>query len=117
MKFIILGVFLLFSSVSYADGTYTGKITIIQSGHKPTIQISSDTYIMVTLDPIPDIDSSCGTGNRLLLDAGTEWGKILTSHLLSAQARGQSVTIGTIGCVSQSSSSKSWELINWVRSN
>lgn len=117
MKSIILGMFLLFSSISYADGTYTGKITLVQSGYKPAIQISSDAYIMVTLDPIPNVDSNCATDNRLLLDAGTEWGKILTSHLLSAQAREQSVTIGTIGCVSQLSSNKSWELINWVRSN
>jgi hypothetical protein len=117
MKLIILGIFLIASSVSHADGAYTGKITLVQSGHKPAIQISSDAYIMITLDPTPNLDGSCATDSRLLLDAGTEWGKILTSHLLSAQARGQSVTIGTIGCVSQSSSSKSWELIKWVSSN
>ncbi len=116
MKFIVLVIFLLFSSVSYA-GTYAGKITLVQSGHKPSIQISSDTYIMITLDTAPDIAGGCATDNRLLLDAGTEWGKVMTSQLLSAQARGQSVTIGTNGCISQSSSSKSWELMDWVRSN
>jgi len=71
---------------------------------------------MITLDSVSGV-TSCATDNRLLLDAGTEWGKIMTSHLFSAQARGQSVTIGTNGCVSQSSSGKSWELIDWIRSS
>ena len=97
-------------------GAYEGKITLIQSGHKPSIQVSSGTYVLITLDPTP-VSASCATDSRVLLDAGTEWGKIMMSHLLSAHARGQSVMIGTNGCVSQLSSNKFWELIDWVRSN
>ena len=118
MKSIVFLIFLICSSVIYA-GEHTGKITVIQSGHKPSIQISSDTYMMVTLDPAPIIASGCSTdeSSRLILDAGTEWGKVMASQLLAVQARGQSITIGTDGCVSQSGSGKSWELINWIRSN
>lgn len=118
LKLLTFFIIVFFSSVGFA-GVHTGEITSIQSGNKNSIQIMSDTYVLVALSPAPNLSGGCSKdwGSRLLLDAGTEWGSIMLSQILSAQARGQSVTIGTNGCVSQSSSNNSWELIDWIKSN
>lgn len=109
----------LFLSSAHA-GSYSGKVTHLQAGNAQKASLSPLTgtsYLMVTLDPLPTITASCAKdpARRLIIDATTEHGKLMSSILIAAKAASQEVTLGGYSeCVSQSSSGNTIEMINWV---
>lgn len=118
-RYLFSGVlYLLASFTEAAPYQYIGTVEVIQTGHKNSIVIQSDTYAIITLDPLPVFDgTSCAldSSKRIILDAGTEWGKIMYTQLLTAQATGRSVMIGTKSCATQTSTGNKWEVIDWMK--
>ena len=109
----------LFLSSTHA-GNYSGTVKYLQAGdgNKASLSpLTGSSYLIVTLDPLPTISASCAKdpANRLIIDAASEHGKLMSSILIAAKAAAQEVTLaGYSECVTQSSSGNTIEIINWV---
>ena len=68
---------------------------------------------------MPTISEACAkdASRRLIIDVGTEWGKVMLSQLLAAQAAGKAVLLGSLDkCISQTATGNSWVHIEWMQS-